>query len=141
MASRSHGLIWLIVVAATAVGCGGSEGLVEVTGIVRLDGKPLPGAQLTFVPTAEKGSSAYGQTDEDGHYRLRFSRDTYGAQPGKSNVRIAFPSKSEIADLKAAGIAVPPDGVKLPKKYDKAGELTADIPSGGGTFDFDLKSE
>ena len=142
MAHRSNRFHALLSLGAMiALGCGRSDGLCEVTGTVKLDGKPLPGAQLTFIPTAANGSAAYGHTDENGYYRLKFSRDTYGAQPGKNNVRIAFPSKSEAADLRAAGLAVPPEGAKLPKKYEKSGELTADIPPAGGTFDFDLKSE
>ncbi len=68
-------------------GCsdGGPE-LREVTGRVTVDGKPVPGAILTFVPTAG-GSPSYGGTDNDGNYKLMFTDTKYGAMVGITKFR------------------------------------------------------
>jgi len=133
----------LLVVPAILCGCGQKSGvkLVKVTGIVRLDGEPLPGAQLTFVPLVEGGSAAYGQSDGSGKYRLKISRDTFGAMPGKNNVFVELPGAKDAKDLKAHGFAVPPQGVKLSERYTKPGELTAEIPPDGGTVDIELSTK
>jgi hypothetical protein len=131
-----------VLAGCALLGCG-SDGpeLAEVTGVVRLDGKPLPGAQLTFIPTAPGGSTAYGATDEEGRYELKFSRDRTGAMPGLNDVTIELPARGEIEALREAGLAVPPEGVKLPQKYQERGELTAEIKSGDNEIPFDLESK
>ncbi len=72
--------------AATALavaGCAkGPPPVTEVSGVVTLDGQPLPKARVEFVPDlsgfgAEMNSSAI--TDEQGRYTLAF---TYTQQPG-----------------------------------------------------------
>jgi hypothetical protein len=74
--------IALVFVASAMMGCGndGPE-LAEVTGVVTVDGKPVPGAVLTFVPTGG-GSPSYGGTDTLGKYRLMFTDTKYGAMIG-----------------------------------------------------------
>src|SRR5262249_19577706 len=44
----------------------------RVSGVVKLDGYPLSGATLIFSPQ-ESGSAAFGVTDVQGRYELRFS--------------------------------------------------------------------
>ncbi|NOX54499.1 MAG: DUF4198 domain-containing protein [Planctomycetes bacterium] len=63
------------VVALVLVGCSGEQRpTVEteyVEGIVTLDGKPVAGATVTFVPVNKgQGMSATGRTDEQGKYTL-----------------------------------------------------------------------
>jgi len=131
----------LLLAAFSLVGCGPrGPHLAEVTGIVRLDGEPLPGAQLTFVPAEPGGSTAYGHSDEDGFYRLKFSRDSTGALPGTYKVVVELPNRGEAEALRASGITVPPEGVKLPKKYQKPGELTVEVDSRGSIIDLNLTS-
>ena len=56
----------------TVGGCGNKNGLVKVEGIVKLNGEPLEGATVIFVPEDEKtGHPAQGLTDKDGHFVLR----------------------------------------------------------------------
>jgi hypothetical protein len=66
-----HGLILLglaaVVVAST--GCGGQPTLQTeyVEGVVTLDGQPVEGATVTFVPVAEgQGAPATGMTNAQG---------------------------------------------------------------------------
>ena len=145
MVSRSHAptCIVLVFVASTLSGCGtdGPE-LAEVTGVVTVDGKPVPGAVLTFVPT-EGGSPSYGGTDTNGKYRLMFTDTKYGAMIGVHEVEIATNklSASELAEMKAEGQTVNESFVAIPKKYKQKGALTAKVEKKKKNIvDFTLKT-
>ncbi|MDR2115878.1 MAG: DUF4198 domain-containing protein [Planctomycetaceae bacterium] len=56
-------------------GCDNNIDTNYVEGVVKLDGQPLPGASVTFIPVAENGESAGGFSDDSGLYRLT---STYG---------------------------------------------------------------
>src|SRR5712692_350445 len=67
---------FLSAVILTAAGCGGDK-TVKVEGLVTLDGNPLPGATVSFMPVGE-GRAATGQTGADGSFRL----GTFGTDDG-----------------------------------------------------------
>lgn len=137
----------LIASLVLTVGCG-SKGpkLSKVYGVVTLDGKPVPNAAITFVPTdATPRSPSYGKTDSEGRYTLAFSRDRYGAIPAVHIVQIETdkPSKSELKELKeieAAGGPPVPEYVPIPKKYLQEGALTATVTKGTNEINFELTS-
>lgn len=68
-------------VAALLAGCGKAPPppIVPVEGVVRLDGKPLPNAQVRFIPQIDHGPEfvATGVTDKDGKFQL-----TCNGKPG-----------------------------------------------------------
>ncbi len=134
--------IMLLLMSIMMLGCGtdGPE-LAEVTGVVTVDGKPVPGAVLTFVPTSG-GSPSYGGTDTKGKYRLMFTDTKYGAMLGDHEVEIATnkPSASEIAEMKAEGQTVNENFVAIPKQYRKKGALTAKIERKKNVVDFALNT-
>lgn len=77
------------------VGCGGGAKTAKVEGILTLDGKPVPGATVIFMPVAQGGRSASGRVDEDGKFRLTtFSTDD-GALPGEYKVVIRYSEGSK----------------------------------------------
>ncbi len=81
--------LFLCVLALFATGCSGS-GLpktYKVAGTVKLDGKPVEGALVTFLP-AEGQKVAVGSTDTDGKYTLSTFGPADGAQPGGFKVTI-----------------------------------------------------
>ena len=123
-------------------GCSDGPKLADVSGTVTLDGKPVPGAVLTFIPENPEGSTSYGQTDAQGQYSLMFTRSKYGAMLGKHRVEIETRkiSADEAADMKAAGEEAPAY-VAIPKKYREAGALTAEVTSGSNKIDFPLTSQ
>jgi hypothetical protein len=129
------------------VGCGGTPGpeLGEVTGKVLLDGEPVVGATLTFIPEGPNGSPSYGKTDANGVYTLNFTNVKSGAMIGRHEVSVESGkqlSKADIEDLKAAGETVPEvSSVKVPKKYKGKGALTAEVKAGKNTVDFALDSK
>ena len=134
---RRLGLLLSAFMVCSAIGCGGPDGpeLAAVSGTVRLDGEPLPGADLLFIP--ENGSTSSGATDKNGYYYLRYSASRDGAMPGKHTVRI---STYRPAHLDGEGKHLPGSTEKLPPEYHRDSKLTQEVKSGKNTIDFDLKS-
>ena len=74
----------------SSLGCNSEKipGLGHVTGIVTMDGKPLPEATLVFTPTEAGATASFGQTDATGKYELYYSRGHKGAKVGEHSVAI-----------------------------------------------------
>jgi hypothetical protein len=108
-----------------------------------LDGKPVPGATVTFRPESGEGTPSYGGTDSQGRYSLMFTRNKHGAMVGKHVVSIETKrmSESELAELRAEGQEVPTTPyVEIPQKYQAQGALTAEVEGRDNEINFDLKS-
>jgi hypothetical protein len=87
MHPRSFRLAALALAVALTGGCGGSGPKpVKVEGVVLLDGKPLPGATVRFVPLDRKGETAVGFARDDGTFRLTSQSGGEGALPGEYKV-------------------------------------------------------
>jgi hypothetical protein len=85
----------LVTVGIVLTGCSSSPRppTYPVTGTVTLQGKPLAGAAITFVPTGD-GEAASAITDSDGKYALTTWEAGDGARPGEYRVKV---SKQELA--------------------------------------------
>ncbi|HVJ86634.1 MAG TPA: hypothetical protein VM452_13375 [Caulifigura sp.] len=120
-------LAFTAVLAIGLQGCGdGGPKLCEVEGTVTLDGKPVPGAELTFIPqNVPTTMMSYGGTDEAGHYTLGFTASKTGAIPATHHVRIEFGGKA---------------GVKLPKKYRTDDAIVKEVKDGKNVIDIELTS-
>jgi hypothetical protein len=81
--ARRHGLVLL---ALAAVGCGGKYTPVAVEGTVTLDGQPVEGAMVSFLPENGTGRAATGMTDPDGTFQLTTFQEGDGALPGTYRV-------------------------------------------------------
>src|SRR5215510_12808711 len=101
-----------------ASGCGrGGPDVAPVKGHVTLDGRPLVGADIEFLP--EDGRPpASGRTDQEGYYELLYKRGVFGAPLGKNTVRISFYRNA---------VANPPN---IPDRYNKQSELHEEVTSG-----------
>src|SRR6516165_6575723 len=78
-----------------ALGCGGRPRTAPVSGVVRMDDKPLAGAHVNFQPIASRdrdpGPGSYGKTDGQGRYTLRLvDPDQPGAVVGEHRVSISL---------------------------------------------------
>lgn len=71
------------------VGCGGSDrpSLAPASGVVRLDGEPVEGATVTFIPVGG-GRPASGRTDSNGRYTIKTYHDAPGAIVGDHKVGV-----------------------------------------------------
>ncbi|WP_254511684.1 carboxypeptidase-like regulatory domain-containing protein [Anatilimnocola floriformis] len=124
MITQANGLMLLLVLLC--LGCNSQFG--DVTGKVTLDGAPLVGATVEFSP--EGGSPAYGLTDEAGKYKLQWTAEQSGAQLGKHRVRITSFNEAK-----------PRIKERVPLKYNRKSELTAEVSRGRQNFDFELVSK
>ena len=130
----------LICIALT--GCGHKPKLppmAEVSGLVTLDGKPLPRGTVQFVPDTAGGTSgppATGNMDSTGHYELR-TAGVEGAVVGRHLV--AAESREE----------VPSDGISwsptlIPETYNNPNTsgLKFEVKSGeDNVIDLELTSK
>ena len=146
--------VGLVLALAMASGCEskpqaayGSLGLVSVSGRVTLDGRPLAKAVITF-DDVQDGTFSYGQTDSGGNYTLQLDSDMRGVKPGKKIVRISttrkilgLNSSEEAGESSLEGGSVKPEAAKerVPDKYYKNSELTAEVSPSSRTFHFDLR--
>lgn len=120
-------LVWL-------VGCGGPAhpDVGRVSGIVTLDGQPLPEATVMFQPT--QGRASIATTDPAGKYSLLYLDGVPGALLGSHKVIIRTEIPGEDGQPPIAK-------EKLPKKYHEQSELTAEVKPGSNTFNFELKGQ
>ena len=121
------GLVLMVFVAGCSNSSGNLPNLAPVSGTVTLGGQPLSKASVLF--ESAKGQGAYGTTDENGRYELRFSGSTMGADIGVNTVRITtvldHPTGPDYKD-------------PIPARYNKASELKVTVQAGANTHDFAL---
>ena len=85
------GLGWLGVLLLAGSGCGGKGYTLNesVEGTVKLDGTPLAGVGVQFIPEgAERLPTSNDITDDQGHYKLTSADGKPGAVIGKHRVVI-----------------------------------------------------
>src|SRR5688572_28230018 len=122
--------------AALVAGCDQSPyGLAPVSGLVTLDGNPVPGAQVSFQPQGGSGNEnpgpgSTGVCDSSGRYELKTIRDEPGAVPGPHAVRIYGPREAV-----SSGSDTDAPGRKelFPPRYNFQTELTFEVPPEGST--------
>lgn len=131
---------WMSLIAGMIAisGCGKPSveipKLAEVSGTVTMDGKPLQGAAVTFVPQSDALAST-AQTDGGGRYELVYAlpgttKIVKGAALGTHTVRIDM-LPDPMAQVEVAS---------LPARYNIESTLTAEVAEGSNTFDFPLTS-
>ena len=126
-------------IVACLAGCGGVSDQPElgtVTGLVTLDGDPLPGATVKFVP--ESGRSSVGITDATGRYELQYTNDTPGAKVGPHIVSISTMTAGYSDE---GGSSVESSAEKIPKRYNEGSTLQETVEAGENVIDFPLTSD
>jgi hypothetical protein len=139
---RSCGNPGLFVVLAAGVvllvaGCGRPSHLPElgqVSGTVKLDGRPFAKANIAFEPG--EGRPSLGTTDAQGRYTLEFAGGYKGALLGRHTVRIGTEGYFPGADGGVEFVAE-----SLPATYNTQSTLAADVQRGRNEFNFDLSSQ
>jgi hypothetical protein len=130
-----------VAVCALLAGCDSTDyTLAPISGVVTLDGSPIPGALVNFQPVAKDGTTpgpgSTGRCDEAGRYVLKTIRDEPGAVIGTHRVRIySFSPESPVSQDGDAGL--PKE--QFPDRYNYGSKLTFDVESAGSeTADFRL---
>jgi hypothetical protein len=142
--SQSHA--WSVGILASMLalgssGCGGSsDGLPReaVSGSVTLESQPLAKGTIQFAPTSDKVPTSATAGIVDGKYSIPRSE---GLVPG--TYKVAISSVTEAAAPKAVhglpGPTRPPAKNLVPKQYNTASTLTAEVKSGeANTFPFEI---
>jgi hypothetical protein len=108
------------LVVAAAAGCGRSDAkIVEVTGTLTYKGNPIANAEVHFVP--EQGRPSWGQTDEQGRFKLNYERGHDGAVVGKHKVFVRpVPARLNPAAEPGKAPPIPKDQAEFFDKYSAA---------------------
>lgn len=127
-------------------GCGGGDGLerAPITGLVTVQGAPLAGASVQFMPASgTPGEGALGTSDAEGKFTVISSRQSdEGIPAGEYTVRVSrlvnvdgtpLPSDAADADYPDAWESVPTpySGMDSPLKAviaPEGGEVKVEIP-------------
>ncbi len=116
--------ILIALVTLVVSGCDdGRPKTVSATGTVMVDGKPVAGLVVMFVPKDEKvGRAASGRTDESGAFQLTTNRMNDGAVTGDYKVLVKDINDNSAA---AANATVPkpndPNYKDLQRSFQKGG--------------------
>ena len=140
-------LEWLCLVVLI-VGCSRNDStmpkLATVDGTITLNGKPLSGATVSFVPTgATRGTGANGYTDKAGKYELKTRSGDKGATPGEYRIvvtKMVMPDGSDLSlDSTVAPINSPAKQI-LPARYSMRDKtiLRATVGDRASIIDFPL---
>jgi hypothetical protein len=125
----------IVVALGSLAGCGGSDSMVKVTGVVNLDGKPIEKGAILFVPVQGNAPTAGGQ--------IKAGRYTVQVPPGTMKVSISAPKvvgkKKLYPTPNSPEMEVTEEA--LPAKYNERTELKFEVTSGTNQKDFDLRSK
>ena len=121
----------LVGVAALAAGCGGGEKAHTVSGTVTFDGEPVKEGHIAFHPAG--GGAGAGASISGGRYSVTAPAGKYRVEVNASRMTKLPPGQT--------GMNGATEEVRefIPKRYNSASELTADVP-GPDPLNFDLKT-
>jgi hypothetical protein len=123
---RNHsGRLWLAVLLLLT-GCGGEPGNATITGKVSVDGKPVTGGFLLFIPTGGSGKPAEAEVQSDGNFK------STATTAGKCTVSYSPPTIPSI-DLKEGESPPPGEFDSLTPK-----QAEVDIKDGANKLDIEL---
>lgn len=145
--------IWVPLCLFLVMGTGCSSGtaktpkLVTVTGKILLDGAPLQGANVIFIPKDNtKGTGGSGVTDAEGKYEARHPSNKAGIEPGTYSVlfsKLAMPDGSPIPEGKNAADVGATESLpqQLSNPHPEYITNVVTVTETGGAFDFTLASK
>lgn len=131
----------LLGCALLLVGCGRSgHTRTEVTGLVTLDGKPLPGGlTIKFTPQESGMPVASGWTNPGGTYVIYAEPGKIGLNPGTYIISVEVPYADESGPYTG-----PPElkNIRIPRAFQTGiSTRTLTVPADGSTFDIAMTSE
>ncbi len=147
-------IMWASMAGCGAAGGAGGPTVYPVSGVVKLNGQPVVGADIVFNLKDGTGSS-FGRTDDSGVYHLTTRRSNDGAPPGEYFVVISKAEDAPAVDSAnipqdspnynpfagKAAPAKPKAKSGIPAKYAdaKTSGLTARVLEEKNAIDFELK--
>jgi hypothetical protein len=120
---------FVALLIANVTGCGDTIPTASVTGTITINGKPVQGVEVQFVPEA-KIRPSIGMTDANGRYKAEFLSTQSGVALGKCVVQFSIYRGESMRNY-------------LPKKFNEDAaanpDFNLDVVKGGITFNYDLK--
>jgi len=123
--------IALLTLACVATGCADDGGLKPVTGTVTLDGKPVAGIDVVFIPMEGGRTNSIARTNPEGRFTLTYTSQHAGAMPGEYKVLFKQEEPDTGREL-------------LPARFSSGGKTTfrATVEEGGeNEFHFEIESK
>jgi|JI7StandDraft_1071085.scaffolds.fasta_scaffold343435_1 hypothetical protein len=118
-----------VLLLAGISGCGNTIPTASVSGTITINGKPVQGIEVQFVPEA-KVRPSIGMTDADGKYKAEFLTTQSGVALGPCVVQMSIYRGESMKNY-------------LPKKFNEESannpEFQLDVVKGGIKFDYDIK--
>jgi hypothetical protein len=118
------GTVSILLAVVALAGC---QRIVEVTGTVRIDGKPAKGVIVVFDPASPDKPRGVASTDQDGVYKLR--RLGPGSKPG---VPTGMYSVKLMPDVDSPGVS------RIPEKFSQSSQLSRDV-TGPSPHSYDIE--
>ena len=140
----------ILAVLATIAGCAKQIPVAEVTGIVKLDGKPIPNVRIMFMPDPKKGTVgpiSSGLSDDQGRYKLTCEDEREGAVIGWHKILVYNTGQNLFKtprngrrddDAPAEKVKPKPPGPKVPEKYTASGKTPLDLEVVAGKNELEI---
>lgn len=138
MRTQQHLVISIVLslLLMITIGCNsGRSDLVEVTGKVTLDGKPIEKGKITLEATDGKGG-VEGGSIENGEYSVKTTPGMKAVKINSSKV-VGQKQTYGTADSPTEEVAVE----AIPKKFNRDTELKIEVSSTSLEHDFELQSK
>lgn len=130
---RAGTVVGCWIALAFVVGCSGGPKMVDVHGMVTLDGKPLSNGTLRLVP--QDGQSAtIGGSIENGEFDVRVQLVNYRVEISSTQLSI------NAKPVDRHDLANAPVEQLIPEKYNTKSELVLEVQPGLNDPHFDLIS-
>ena len=126
-APRASTVGWLLMIAATAVGCGGGPRVYELSGTVTYQGKPVPAGNIVFEPDTSQGNQG-----APGYAKIKNGQ--YDTRQNGGEGTVGGPHLVRIIGLDGVARGELVNGSPLFPEFN----TTADLPKANATKDFDV---
>ena len=146
-----HSAFWhaasvtLVVTCGLGCGAGTSEKLVSVTGTVMLDGAPLDGATVAFIPAKSKQPQpSWGYSDAAGNYQLKTPEGKTGISLGEYRIVVSKLVQKDGSPIPKGSQTAAADGLELvpfPHSDPRQTKNVAIVTKNGEVFDVEMTSK
>lgn len=128
--------LMVLAVSVALVGCGPSDGMLNVNGTITMDGKPVEAGSITITPV-DGSSKVGGGAFENGTFSTRAAPGEMAVQiRGHEIIQLPNPTKEQIErglDTERREI--------IPAAYNNASKLRINVSPDNTTFDFALTKD
>ena len=134
-------IVWNVTFLPFVAGCGKSTiNRADVSGEVKLDGKPLDEGTIRFTPCAGAKGSVAGGSIKNGRYSFTGAK---GVTIGENKVEIhAFQDTGKTYQPYGSGTSMVPQIIdRVAPRFNTKSTLVAEVKSGENTLHFEVASK